>query len=120
MSVEALEQATGGLWPYLVLILVGFLPTEIWRWLGVAIARRLDEQSPVLVWVRAVASALVAGVVAKLVLAPSGALAFVPVAGRLAALGVGLAALFLFRRSVLAALAIGEVVLVGLGFAYGR
>ena len=26
------------LWPYLVLILVGFLPTEVWRMLGLAVA----------------------------------------------------------------------------------
>jgi hypothetical protein len=29
----------GGLWPYLLLIVVGFLPSEIWRVLGVFLAQ---------------------------------------------------------------------------------
>ena len=78
----------GPWWPYLALILFAVLPTEIWRWLAVAFARRLDENSPWLEWVRLVATALLAGVVAKLVLAAPGALAGVPLAVRLAALAV--------------------------------
>ena len=33
--------------PYLALILVGFLPNEIWRWLGIVVARGLDERSEI-------------------------------------------------------------------------
>ena len=73
-----LEHASGGLWPYLVIILFGFLPSEIWRWLAVFLGRGIDENSEILVWVRAVASALLAGVVAKLILTPTGALATIP------------------------------------------
>ena len=47
--------------PYLVLILVGFLPSEVWRWLGIVLGRGLDEESEILLWVRGVATALVAG-----------------------------------------------------------
>jgi hypothetical protein len=36
------------LWPYLALILVGFLPNEVWRWLGLLAARGLDEDSQIL------------------------------------------------------------------------
>src|SRR5207244_1615734 len=38
--------------PYLVLLLVGFLPNEIWRVLGVWIGRELPENSEFVVWVR--------------------------------------------------------------------
>ena len=31
--------------PYVVLIAAGFLPNEIWRMLGIAVAHGLDEQS---------------------------------------------------------------------------
>ena len=61
--------------PYLVLLLVGFLPNEIWRLLGVWSARGIDEDSELIVWVRAVATAVLAAVIAKLTLVPPGALA---------------------------------------------
>ena len=64
-----------GFEPWLLLVLVGFLPTEVWRVLAVFAAHRLDEDSEILVFVRAVATALLAGIVAKLLLTPAGALA---------------------------------------------
>ena len=46
--------------PYLALILVGFLPNEVWRLLGLVLVRGLDEDSQIVVWVRAVATAMLA------------------------------------------------------------
>ena len=46
-----------GLWPYLILLLVGFLPNEMWRALGLVLARGLNEDSEIVVWARAVATA---------------------------------------------------------------
>jgi hypothetical protein len=106
--------AQGALWPYLLVLVFGFLPSEIWRVLGVFLARGLDERSEIIVWVRAVATALLAGVVAKLLISPAGALTAVPLAGRFGALAVGLAAFFVFRRSVLAGIEAGEAALIGL------
>jgi len=103
----------GPWWPYLALLLFAVLPTEIWRWLAVAFARRLDERSPWLEWVRLVATALLAGVVAKLVLAAPGALAAVPFAVRLAALGLAVAVVAYDRRKVMLAVLVGEAVLIG-------
>lgn len=114
--MSALEDALGTallpLAPYLALVVFAFLPSEVWRVLGVFLARGLDERSEVLVFVRAVATTLLAAVVAKLLLTPTGALALVPLVGRIGAIVAGLAAFFAFRRSVIAAIAIGEVVLV--------
>ncbi len=104
------------LWPYLVVILCGFLPTEIWRLLAVTLSRGLPDDAEILVWVRAVASALLAAVVAKIVLAPGGALAGVPLPGRLLALAVGFAAYRLARRSLIAGMAAGQAVLMGLAW----
>jgi hypothetical protein len=104
---------TSGLEPYLALILVGFLPSEMWRWLGVMLGRGLDEQSEIILWVRAVATALVAGVVARIVLFPPGALAGIPLTVRLVAIGCGFLAFLLVRRSPFAGVLIGEAVLVG-------
>jgi hypothetical protein len=101
-----------GPWPYLVVVLVGFLPTELWRSLAVVLSRGLDERSEILVWVRAVAATLLAGVVAKLLYGPTGALATVPFWGRGGAMLVGLSAFFAFRRSVIAGVMAGEAALV--------
>ena len=98
--------------PYLVLIFVGFLPNEVWRFLGLVLARRLDEGAEVLIWVRAVATAILAGVVGKLIFFPAGALATVPLSVRLGAAVVGFAAYFLIRRSVFAGVAAGEAALI--------
>lgn len=106
----------GAHWPYLALLLFAVLPTEIWRWLAVAFARRIDPDSALVEWVRAVATALLAGVVAKLILAPPGALAALPLALRVGALAVTLALLAFDRRRVLLAVLAGEAVLVGGGW----
>jgi hypothetical protein len=63
-------------------------------------------------WVRAVATGVLAGVIAKIVLWAPGALAGVPVAVRLAAMGLGLATFVVARRSVFAGVAAGEAVLI--------
>jgi hypothetical protein len=101
-----------GLWPYLVLILVGFLPNEVWRWLGIVFARGLDEDSEIIVWVRAVATAVLAGVIARLVIMAPGALATVPLSVRLAAIAIGFAAFLAVRRSAFVGVAAGLAALV--------
>ena len=111
-----LEHATGGLWPYLVVIVFGFLPSEIWRWAAVFLVKGLSEDSEILVWVKAVAAALLAGVVAKLLLSPSGALAVVPAFWRWGALACGFAAFLVLRRSIIAGVIVGEAVLISAGF----
>jgi hypothetical protein len=102
-------------WPYFVLMIVGFLPNEVWRVLGLVFARGLDEDSQVILWVRGVATAILAGVVAKLIVAPSGALLTVPLGVRVAAAAAGLIAFLLIRRSVFAGVLVGEAVLIAGG-----
>jgi hypothetical protein len=99
-------------WPYLVLIFAGFLPNEIWRLLGLVLARRLNEGAEILVWVRAVATAILAGVIGKLVFFPAGALTSVPLSVRIGALLLGLLAFVLIRRSVFAGVLVGEAALI--------
>ena len=45
----------------LVLVVAGFLPNEVWRMLGLWFGGGVDEGSELLVWVRAVATAILAG-----------------------------------------------------------
>lgn len=110
----------GGLWPYLLLVLVGYLPNEIWRALGLIMARGLGEDSELVVWSRAVATAILAGVIAKLILLPPGALAGMPLALRVTAVSCGFAAFLLGRRSLFIGVAVGEAVLLAGGFLFAR
>jgi len=106
--------------PYLALLLIGFLPSEVWRWLGIMLGGGLDEQSKIILWVRGVATALVAAVVARIVLIPPGALASVPLGVRLAALAAGFLAFLLIRRSAFAGVLAGEAVLVAGALSFGH
>jgi hypothetical protein len=117
MSIFGID---GALAPYLILICVGFLPSEIWRFLSVFVARRIDENSQIFVFVRTVAAVLLVGIVGKLIFAPSGALALVPLAARLGALGTGAAAFLSLRRSVLAAVFAGEAAIIAAGYYFVR
>ena len=88
-------------WPYVVIIVAGWLATDMWRWLGVIAGNRLREGSEALNWVRAVATALVRAVTAKLVVFPSGMLEASPLWLRLAAAGLGFAAFLLSGQRVI-------------------
>jgi hypothetical protein len=102
----------GGLWPYLLVIVAGYLPTDVWRLLAVIFARRLDEGSEAMIFVRAVANAMVAGVIARLVLFPSGDLVGVPLAIRAGAAAVSFLVYFLARRSMLVGVLAGEAIMI--------
>ena len=105
--------------PYLVLLLVGFLPNEFWRMLGLVLARGLDERSQIVLWSRAVATAILAGVVAKLIFFAPGDLAAVPLAVRIGAAACGFVAFLAIKRSVFAGVMTGEAILVGAGLYFG-
>jgi hypothetical protein len=98
--------------PFLALILFGFLPSEIWRVLGVAISHGINEDSELFRFVRSVAAVLLVGVVVKIVVLPSRELAGAPLWTRGAAFAVAAAAFFAFRRSVFAAVAAGVATIV--------
>jgi branched-subunit amino acid transport protein len=96
----------------LVLLVAGFLPNEVWRMLGLWLGGGIDEGSEILIWVRAVATAILAGVIAQILIAPPGALASVPGWLRYAAVAAGFAAFLVTRRSTLAGVVCGELLMV--------
>lgn len=96
----------------IILVCAGFLPNEIWRMLGLWLGGGIDEQSEVLIWVRAVATAILAGVIAQILVLPPGVLASVPIALRIGAVVVGFGAFMLFRRSILIGVLTGEATLL--------
>lgn len=108
-----LQDGFGG---YLTLFLAGFFANEVWRWLGVAVGSRLDLDGQPFLWVRAVALALVAGLVSRMVLFPAGALANVPVLVRLGAFAGAVALYFIARRNLAAGVVGGALLLMAAEF----
>jgi len=102
---------SGPLWPY-VLMTVGALATYFWRGLGVALSGRVDAGSRLFEWVACVAYALLAGLIARMIILPSGPLAEAASADRVAAAVVALAIFFLTRRNVGLGVAAGAGALV--------
>ena len=96
----------------LVLLVAGFLPNEVWRMLGLWLGGGVNEGSELLVWVRAVATAILAGVIAQILVQPPGALADVPDLLRYGAVAAGFAVFMLTRRSIFAGVVSGEIVLL--------
>lgn len=96
----------------LILVLAGFLPNEIWRMAGLWFGSGVDEGSEVLVWVRTVATAILAGVIAQILVQPPGVLASVPDWLRYGAVAAGFAAFLLTRRSIFAGVVCGEIVML--------
>jgi Branched-chain amino acid transport protein (AzlD) len=101
-----------GWWVYVVIIVAGWLATDVWRYLGVIIGNRLDEQSEALQWVRAVATALVMAVTSKLVVFPTGMLAETPLWLRLGALGLGFLAFLLAGQRVIVCVVVSIALLI--------
>jgi hypothetical protein len=99
-----------GDWHALVLLLVaGVIPNQVWRMLGLWLGSGLDEGSDLLVWVKAVATAILAGVIAEILVHPPGALASVPSVLRYGAVVAGFIVFMLTRRSIFAGVVSGEV-----------
>jgi branched-subunit amino acid transport protein len=96
----------------LILFVAGVIPNQIWRMLGLWFGGGIDEGSELLVWVRAVATAVLAGVIAQILVQPPGALASVPDWLRYGAVAAGFAAFLLSRKSIFAGVVCGEIVML--------
>ena len=97
---------------YLPFFLAGFLVSEPWRWAGALVGRGIDADSELFAWVRAVSTAIVAGLVARMLVLPVGELREVSLFLRVAAVACGVAGYFLARRNIAAGVGIGTVTLL--------
>jgi branched-subunit amino acid transport protein len=114
MSFDAID---AWWWPFLFILVAGWLTTDIWRFLGVYLGGRISEESDLLVVVRSIATALVAAVIANLLFFPGGALAETPLALRLVAAMAGFAAYLLVGKRILVGIVVAEAVFIGGWFA---
>lgn len=108
------------LWPYVIVIVAGFVPNEAFRLAAVFLSRGVDEGSEIFAWIRIVATCLLAAVVSKLIYAPAASLATVPLAIRVTAIAFGVAAYFVLRRSLILGILAGEAAFVSAAFWFGR
>jgi hypothetical protein len=100
-------------WPYVFIIVAGWMTTDSFRYLGVYLGGRISEQSDLMVFVRAIATAFVAAVIGNLIVFPNGELAATPLFLRIGAVAIGFALFLLMRRSILAGILAAEAVLGG-------
>ncbi|NQV98285.1 MAG: AzlD domain-containing protein [Rhodospirillales bacterium] len=74
--------------------------TFVWRALGVAVASRIDISGNVFQWFNCVAYAMLAGLITRVLLIPSGTLAETPDIDRIAAMTGGLIIYFFYNRNI--------------------
>lgn len=102
-------------WPFAFILIAGWIATDMWRWLGVLLGNRIEETAEILVYVRAVATALVAAVISQLILFPSGALADSSIFLRIIAVFVGFVTYIYFGKRIWIGVAVAlGVLLTGL------
>ena len=97
------------LWGYL---LAAGAATYVWRILGVAASRRMEVESPLILWIRSVATALIAALVVRFVYAPSGLLLETAFASRVIALGAAVAGYYALGRRIEAGVGSAAMVFV--------
>jgi hypothetical protein len=106
-------------WPYVFILGAGWIATDAWRFLGVWIGGRVSEDSDAMVFVRCVATALVAAVLTNLIISPAGSLAATPLLLRVVSAALGFAAYLAAGKTVLVGVGVCEAVLVGWMLVYG-
>jgi hypothetical protein len=82
----------------LYIFVSGAASTAVWRIAGALLSSGMAEDSAILAWVKAVSTALVAGLIARIVMFPPGALGDIATPIRLGAFALGAAVYFLAGR----------------------
>lgn len=90
--------------------------TYLWRGLGVLLSGRVDPQSELFRWALCVAFAMIAGLIARVMLMPSGLLATTLTVDRLLACAAALAAFYAARRNLFVGVSTGAALLALLSY----
>ena len=96
----------------LYIFFAGAAATAVWRMAGAVLSSSLSEDSAVLGWVQAVSTALVSGLVARIVIFPPGALGEIGMAVRIGAFALGVAVYFLAGRHLGLGVLVGAAALI--------
>lgn len=99
-----------------LVLLLSTLGTYFFRGLGVLLSGRISVTSELFTWVTCVTYSMIAGLVMRIIVMPSGLLATSLVSHRLLSCVIGLAAYYLFRRNLLIAVTVGAGSLIVLNY----
>lgn len=100
---------------FLLMVLACGAATYVWRGLGVVLSAGLDTKSPLFDWAACVALAMIAGLIARILVFPTGLLAETVLWQRIAATVIALAAFYLLtRRNLLVGVLAGSLAMVAL------
>jgi branched-subunit amino acid transport protein len=99
-----------------ILLVLCTLGTYLWRGLGVLLSGRISVHGELFSWVTCVTYSMIAGLVMRIIVMPSGLLATSLTWHRLLACVIGLAAYYLCRRNLLVAVAVGAASLIVLNY----
>lgn len=85
---------------FLYILIAGVLANGVWRLAGLALSSGVSEEGAIMAWVKAVSTALVAGLVARIVNFPTGALADISTPVRIGAFVIGICVFYAARRHI--------------------
>ena len=98
-----------------LLVIACSLGTYVWRGLGVLLSGRINVNGELFKWVACVAYAMVAGLVSRILVLPTGMLADTAFVERLAACAVALAVYYATRRNLLLGVGAGVAAIMAIG-----
>ena len=81
----------------------------LWRAIGVAVSGRINPSSDVFLWIQCVAYAMLAGLVSRMLILPTGVLAESDYWVRFVAVGIGLAVFLILKHNMLVGILAGTV-----------
>ena len=99
-----------------LLVIAGTIATYAWRALGVLLSGRIRVESELFSWIACVAYAMIAGLVARILLMPTGVLAETLVVDRLGACIVALIVYRLTHKNLLLGVTGGMLAIMLLAF----
>ena len=102
-----------------LLVLASALATYLWRGLGVLLSGRIAVAGELFSWIACVAYAMVAGLVARILVMPTGMIAETVLVDRLIACVLALVAYHLSRRNLLIGVSVGVGIIMAITAARG-
>ena len=93
--------------------------TYLWRGVGVLLSGRIEADSELFHWAACVAYAMVAGLIMRIIVMPTGMLDETALVDRLAASALALAAYYGSRRNIFAGVFVGVIAIIIAGHLRG-
>src|ERR1700694_2209780 len=103
-----------------LLVIASATGRYVWRGLGVLLSGRIQVNSELFNWVACVAYAMVAGLISRILLIPSGMLVQTLLVERLGACVLALIAYYLSRRNLLVGVGVGVAAIMAISVIRGR